>query len=110
MAPRRSLNNGWLGWLGSHELGLLLAVAGIAAGIWAFAAIAGEMTEGDTQHFDRQILLAMRDPGTLEPIGPKWLQAAAVDVTALGSVTVLGLVTLATCGFLALDGRKRMAA
>ena len=107
-SPRRT-NGGWLGWLGSHELGLLLALAGIAAGVWAFTGIAGEVVEGDTQHFDRRILLAMRRPGDLAPLGPAWLQATALDITSLGSVTVLGLVTMATCGFLALDGRKHMA-
>ena len=96
-----------LGWLSSHELGLLLALAGIAAGVWAFAALAGEVVEGDTQHFDRRILLAMRRPGDLAPLGPEWLQVTALDIYgALGSVTVLELIT--ACGY-TLDGRKHMA-
>lgn len=37
------------------------------------------------------------------------VQEAARDITALGSLPVLGLLTAATGGFLALDGKRRMA-
>lgn len=98
-----------LRWLGSHELAVLLAAAGIAAGVWAFALLSDEVIEGGTQGFDRRILLAMRHPGDLTPIGPLWLQEAARDITALGAVTVLGLFAAITAGYLALDGKRRMA-
>jgi undecaprenyl-diphosphatase len=98
-----------LRWLGSHELAVLLAAAGIAAGVWGFALLSDEVIEGGTQAFDRKILLAMRHPGDLAPIGPLWLEEAARDITALGAVTVLGLFTAITAGYLALDGKRRMA-
>ena len=98
-----------LRWLGSHELAVLLAVAGIAAGVWVFTLISDEVMEGGAQAFDRKILLAMRRPGDLAPIGPPWFQEAARDITALGSVPVLGLFTAITAGYLALDGKRRMA-
>ena len=96
-------------WLGSHEAAVLCGVAGIAAGIWIFALLAGEVKDGDTLSFDRQLLLAMRRPGDLSPKGSREFQEAARDVTALGGVVVLTLVTVFTAGFLALDGKKRMA-
>lgn len=96
-------------WLGSHEAAVLCAVGGIAAGIWIFALLAGEVKEGDTLSFDRQILLAMRRPGDLAPKGSPEFQEAARDVTALGGTVLLTLVTAATAGFLALDGKRRMA-
>jgi undecaprenyl-diphosphatase len=96
-------------WLGSHELGVLVTLFSIAAGVWAFAGLAGEVREGDTQGFDRRILLAMRHPGDLSPIGSPAFQEAARDVTALGGVVVLGLITAITAGFLVLDGKKNMA-
>ena len=106
--PRMALNR-ILTWVGGHELGVLFAMVGVAAGVWAFASIAEEVTEGDTQVLDRKVLLALRKPGTLAPIGPAALQEAARDVTGLGGVTVLGALTLAVGGFLLLDGKKRMA-
>jgi undecaprenyl-diphosphatase len=98
-----------LHWLGSHEVTVLLAVAGIAAGVWIFAALAGEVGEGDTQVFDRTVLLALRQPGTLAPLGPPAVQDAARDITALGGVAVLALVTMIAAGFLILDGKGNMA-
>ena len=89
---------------------MLFAVAAIAAGIWFFLAIAGEVREGDTQSFDKALLLSMRRPGDLAPKGSEAFQEVARDVTALGGSLVLTLVTLITAGFLWLDGKGRMAA
>src|SRR4029077_14216155 len=86
-AVKRSIRDGnhrLLHWLGSHEVTVLLAVAGIAAGVWIFAALAGEVGEGDPQVFDRTVLLALRQPGTLAPLGPPAVQDAWRDITALG--------------------------
>ena len=100
----------FLAWLGGHEAAVLCAVAGIAGGVWIFALIAGDVKDGDSASFDRRLLLAMRRPGDLAPKGsPSFLEAAR-DVTALGGVVILTLVTAATTGFLALDGKRRMAA
>jgi undecaprenyl-diphosphatase len=98
----------FLAWLGGHELAILLAVAGIAGGVWMFALIADEVMEGGTQSIDRKLLLAMRGPD-LKPLGSRAIQEAARDVTALGSIVVLGLITFITCAFLALDGKARMS-
>jgi undecaprenyl-diphosphatase len=95
--------------LGGHELGVLWAFVGIAAGAWIFSFIASEVIKGDTLAFDRSVLLAMRRPVDHEQLGPPSLQEAARDVTALGGMTVLALLTIFTTGFLLLDGRKRMA-
>ena len=98
-----------LQWVGSHEVTVLLAVAGIAAGVWMFAALAGEVGDGDTQAFDRNVLLALRQPGTLAPLGPPAVQDAARDITALGGIAVLAMVTMIAAGFLILDGKRHMA-
>ncbi len=100
----------WLTWLGGHESAILIAAGAIAAGVLAFALLASEVMEGETTAFDRKVLLSLRRPSDLTPIGSPAIQEAARDVTALGSVTVLGLVTAITAGFLALDGKRRMAA
>jgi undecaprenyl-diphosphatase len=96
-------------WLGGHELGILVLLFAVAAGVWGFAALASEVKEGETSGFDRQILLAMRRPGDLAPVGPPAFQEAVRDVSALGGVTLLGLVTAIAVGFLVLDGKSHMA-
>ena len=98
-----------LAWLGGHELGILLLVFTIAGGVWAFATLASDVREGETKSFDSRILLAMRRPGDLAPKGPPAVQEAVRDVSALGGVTLLSLVTFIAVGFLVLDGKSHMA-
>jgi undecaprenyl-diphosphatase len=99
----RPWNSAWF------ELGPLMAMAAVAAGILGFAMIAGEVQEGDTQAFDRKALLALRNPhDVMQPIGPPAVQEAARDVTALGGVTVLALLIASVGGYFVLDGRTRM--
>jgi len=43
-----------------------------------------------------------------DPLGPDWFEDMWRDVTALGSLTVLTLVTLACAGYLSMRGRYRM--
>ena len=81
----------------------------MAAGVLIFATIAISVKQGATQEFDRRLLLAMRHPGDLSPIGSRSVQETARDFTSLGGTAVLALVTLVTAGFLALDGKKHMA-
>ncbi len=86
--------------VGVRLFGLLLALVGCCLG---FVILADEVSERETQSFDESVMLALRraDEPSI-PIGPVWLRESARDVTALGSPTVLALVTLAVCGFLVL--------
>jgi len=98
-----------LTWLGAHEKMVLVALACIVAGVWGFALLADEVLEGGTQAFDQKVLLAFRHSDTRTPIGSPSVQEAARDITALGGVAVLTLLTAIAAGFLALDGKKHMA-
>jgi len=98
----------WLRRLAELEPRVLLAITALAGGILLFAALADEASEGETHHLDRTVLLAMRNPSTLQPIGPPYLQEAARDFTALGGVVVLALLTLGVGLFLLLSERARM--
>ncbi len=70
--------------------------------------LAAEVLEGETLGFDRRILLALRNPQDPSvPIGPRWLVNAALDITALGSSTVIGLTVMAVSGFLVFQGMWR---
>ena len=98
--PRSSLSR--LFHAARNELAAVAALAVLAAGVLASLDIAEDMAEGETHAFDLRVLQALRaagDPHTL--IGPKWLHIGAVDITSLGSVTVLGLIVLLAVLFLA---------
>ena len=99
----RGLKNGdELAVLVGALLAILLAIA--------FIALAGNVLEGDTQAFDERMLTALRkSDNPAQPIGPRWLRGAALDITALGSATVLGLAVFAVAGFLVLQGAWRSA-
>lgn len=88
---------------------LLLWFAVVGA-VWAFLSIGGEVAEGESLAFDRQLLLALRTPGDLnDPIGGRAFEEAMRDVTALGGFTLLTLFTvIAVLTFLA--HRKRLHA
>lgn len=99
-----------LRWMGRHELGLLLSLAVAASGLLAFTAITSEVLEGDTQALDRTLLLALRSRGDVtDPIGPRWMEEVGRDLTALGGVAVLTLLSLAVIGYLLLMRSPRAA-
>ncbi len=76
----------------------------LALAVLAFVLLAGEVLEGDTKAFDETILLALRTPDALnDPIGPHWFEEIARDMTAMGGVGVLTLLTFAVAGYLALS-------
>ena len=88
-------------------MAFILTIAGL---LFAFGFIAQEMAKGKTLAFDRAVMLALRssaDPSV--PIGPAWLPEAARDVTSLGSIIVLVIVTLAAVGYLFLAGKSAAA-
>lgn len=96
--------------LAGLELGTVVVLGLVAGALFAFTRIAEEVKEGDTHRFDEWLLLALRQPGdTAEPIGSAWLKQVMTDLTAMGGVTVLTLLTLAVVIYLLLD-RKRGAA
>src|SRR5207253_9606686 len=83
------------------ELVVLIAALAAVAGLWAFITIADAVREGHTQSFDDWLLRATRDPSDArKPRGPAWLGEVGRDLTALGGVAVLSLVTAAVAGFL----------
>lgn len=108
---QRSIFVRFLYWLGGHELGTLLLLAGITTAIWAFAEVAEEVLENSTRTFDEALLLAMRNSADLsDPLGPPWLEELGRDITALGGVGVLALLAATVIGYLLLSDKRRAAA
>jgi undecaprenyl-diphosphatase len=93
------------------ELRLLIGAAAVFVSLWGFFSVLGEVREGDTYRLDSSVLLAMRRPGELAvPVGPRWLQETARDLTALGGFTVLTLVVVMSVAILLLRRRRLQAA
>ena len=84
----------------------LIAPLTLIAMLSIFFTIAETMATGSIHRLDTWMLMAFRDPHNLAaPIGPSWLQISAHDITALGSHTVLVLVTLLTASYCVVIGR-----
>ena len=73
--------------------------------------LASEVFEGETQSFDKKILLALRDPADSVAPDRAGLDGSARRSTSprSGSATVLGLTVFFVAGFLLLQGLWRRA-
>lgn len=90
----------------STEISIILA----SLGLLAFFKLTEKVIEGDTLGFDQRVLLWFHNSaGLSEPIGPAWLEVVMRDITALGGLLVLGLLTVAACGYLWLSQRHKLA-
>jgi len=89
---------------------VLVALLVVLGGAWVFAEIADNVLEGETRAIDERLLLLFRtadDP--TDPLGPRWAEEIARDVTGLGGIGILTFITLASAGFLALQGKAHLA-
>jgi len=92
------------------EFSVLLAGIIVAGGLWGFVEMAGVARDTTAHAFDTDIMLFFREAGRPDqPIGPLWLQEAVRDITGLGSMIVLVMVTAAAIFYLLLIGRWRQA-
>ncbi|HEX2254641.1 MAG TPA: phosphatase PAP2 family protein [Thermoanaerobaculia bacterium] len=109
----RDLRASWRRWapeLLRREPGTLALLLLLSLAAWGFVSLAGEVVEGDTHGTDRALLMALRTPGFADdPLGPEWVEEMGRDVTALGSVSVLALLTLVVAGFLWIDRKPHAA-
>lgn len=92
--------------------GSLTAILGLfAVAMLGFAELSDEVSDGEAQGFDHAVLNMLRTQGDQsDPIGPAWFELAVFDFTALGSLAVLGAITLIGAGYLLMIGRPGKAA
>lgn len=83
-------------WIGAVVLAAILIVV---VGAWGFVELLDEVREGDTQTIDEWV---MRRVALWHGSEHRHLEEIGRDITALGSVTVLSLCTLAVVIFLLL--------
>lgn len=107
-ALRHRLNElgAWVKRETAMAVGLLL----VAVLITGFLMVADEVMEGETAALDAAVLDLLRRAGEPHtPVGPEWLTIAAADLTALGSIAVLGVVVLIVGGLFLSIGKPRQA-
>src|SRR6185295_19775469 len=77
------------------EIWLLVSVFIVAALLLMFGFMADEVMEGSTTALDRATILLFRSgsDNLSGPIGPPWMREMARDITSLGSISVLGIVS-----------------
>lgn len=97
------------GWYnGSLRAFLFLGI--MFGALWSFFEIADEVGENEYRKLDEKVVLFFRNQENLsDPIGPKWLEEAARDVTALGSYTIIAFATIYTSVFLILAKKRKEA-
>ncbi len=86
-----------LAWLGSHSGLVLFAVLLVVAGTWGFIELLDEVVEGETQDFDEWAVRTLT-----QWHGPqyKMLEEIGRDLTALGGIAPLALMTAFVVGYL----------
>ena len=95
---------------GRAELTLLIILLIVVSGVWGFIELADEVIEGETQMIDERILLALRNPqDPTDPLGPPWVEEMGRDLTALGGLAILTLLTGGVAGYLVLSHKYALA-
>lgn len=98
MAPARLLRFAGAAWafLRRFETRVLVGLVLAAGAAWTFLALGDEFGEdGETHAIDTRLMLLFRTPGDLnDPLGPRNIEEAVRDVTALGGTVVVTILTL----------------
>jgi undecaprenyl-diphosphatase len=91
-------------WGRRQEASVLFAALLLVLTVFVFIKITTGMLEGNTREFDEWLLRSLRDPAQPDiPIGPLWLRDVALELTVLGSRTVVVVVLIVALGYLVLD-------
>jgi undecaprenyl-diphosphatase len=89
---------------------LVLGIVFVIAGTAGLFLLGESVLRGETQRFDEWAVDMLRDRN--DPSlgrGPHWLRGAVRDVTALGSTTIVSIVSLIVLGFALLRRNFRLA-
>lgn len=103
----------WPAWIiraWRYEAGLVAGVFALCSLTLAFGMLAEEVLEGDTRRLDAAVLTFFRSSSdSALPAGPPWLIEMGRDITALGSFACLGVVFIASVGYLLLIRKRALA-
>ncbi|SDA99498.1 phosphatase PAP2 family protein [Mesorhizobium qingshengii] len=99
---------GFLG--GTRRSRLWIAALLLVAAVLIVLVAADAVLKGEGSNFDQGLLMAFRSGGDpANPIGPAWVEGVGRDITSLGSVAFLGVISVATVGFLLIIQRRNYA-
>ena len=105
-----ALRHSLIARIGAREVGAIIAMFAGAALILLFIMIAEEVAEGDTERFDRAVLMAFRANGNPNDLlGPPWVEEMGRDITALGSYAFIIIIVVAALGYLSLIRKAGLA-
>jgi undecaprenyl-diphosphatase len=89
---------------------VLIVLAVCALALWGFIETADAVFENETQDFDRWMLSALRDAeNPADPVGPRWVEEMARDVSALGGFAWITFATVVIAIYLWIDNKTHMA-
>jgi len=101
----------WRHYAAIHEFRILLVLGIVLVGIWGFVELSEMVSAGQTNRIDTALLMALRNPADpSQPIGPPQLAEMMRDITALGGVAVLTILSLGVAGYLVLMHRYDLVA
>jgi len=109
--PRRNLLRAALDRIGQYEFGVLASLLAVVVAILCFVWVAEKVVARQPMHLDEWAIRALRQPDDpAVPIGPRWLAEVGRDITALGGVAFVMLLTATVSGFLWLRRQYRALA
>jgi undecaprenyl-diphosphatase len=96
--------------LARGEITALGALMILGGGVAVFADLAEDLGEDETRAWDMGVLRALHPgPDPANPIGPAWLDHAAQDFSALGSIAIIVTIAIVVVGFLLMQKRALQA-
>ena len=107
-APRRNPFRAAMDWIGQFEFGVLASLLGLVLAALCFIWVADRVATREPIRFDEWAIRALRRPDDpAVPLGPRWLAEMGRDITALGGVAFVMLLTLTVSGYLWLGRQYR---
>jgi undecaprenyl-diphosphatase len=96
--------------LARGEITALGALMILGGGVAVFVDVAEDFSEEEARAFDMRVLQALHPgPDPANPVGPEWLDHAAKDFSALGSLAILITIAIVVIGFLLMQRRALQA-
>lgn len=85
---------------------VLIAFVSFGLLLFSFFEVADDVMEGDTHAIDMQILMLLRDGNNPQnPLGPPWVGEMVRDISGLGGIAILTLVTVSAAIYLCMIKR-----
>lgn len=97
----------WWGRPGWDRFVHAVAAFGFVLSVWGFVELADDAPEGDYLELEGRVMHAVRRTG--ETLGGAHTTEVMRDLTALGGVAVIVLLTLLFLGYLLMTGKRRLA-